>query len=183
MKPLILTSWLVPDFHQSGIADLAISIYFRFVWGQLPSTDELAAYLGPRTSDQDPGQGRHWSDFAASWGRSQNKRQRDLSLAAFCQHYETVEFWFDTRPQAQLELVWLLDYFRSYPEILGRMKLRLLARDLIEIHPGKLDARSTPFVDVTAEELAIASAAWQAYRAPTPRACLDLLGKDLSALP
>ena len=34
--------------------------------------------------------------------------------------------------------------------------------------PGKLDT---------------ASAAWQAYRAPTPAACFDLLGKDLSALP
>ena len=28
-----------------------------------------------------------------------------------------------------------------------------------------------------------ASAAWQAYRSPTPEACFDLLSKDLSALP
>jgi hypothetical protein len=149
----------------------------------LPSADELAAYLGPRTSDQDPGQGRHWSDFAASWGRSQNKIRRDLSLAAFCQCYETVELWFDTRPQAQLELIWLLDYFRSYPETLARLKLRLLDRDLIEIHPGKLDKWSPSLVDVTDKELAIGSAAWQAYLATTPEACLALLRKNLSALP
>ncbi len=99
------------------------------------------------------------------------------------QHYETVELWFDTRPQAQSELVWLLDYFRSYPEIIGTLKLRLLDRHLIEIHPGKLDARSTPFIAVTAEEFAIGSAAWQGYRAATPKPCLDLLGKNLSALP
>ena len=24
---------------------------------------------------------------------------------------------------------------------------------------------------------------WQAYRAPTPKACFDLLGRDLTALP
>ena len=40
-----------------------------------------------------------------------------------------------------------------------------------------------PAVDVTEKELETASAAWQAYRAPTPEACFDLLGKDLSALP
>jgi hypothetical protein len=91
MKPLILTCWPLQDFIESGTADLAISLYFRFVWGQLPSTDELAAYLGPRTPDHGPSRGRHWSDFAYSWGRSQNKRQRDLGLAEFCERYETVE--------------------------------------------------------------------------------------------
>src|ERR1700687_4623722 len=40
-----------------------------------------------------------------------------------------------------------------------------------------------PAVDVSEKELETASAAWQAYRAPTPEACFDLLGKDLSALP
>ena len=49
MKPLILTSWPLTDFVKSGPADLATFFYFRFVWGQLPSTDELAAYLGPRS--------------------------------------------------------------------------------------------------------------------------------------
>jgi hypothetical protein len=91
MKPLILTCWPLQDFIESGTADLAISVYFRFVWGQLPSTDELSAYLGPRTPDHGPSRGRHWSDFAYSWGRSQNKRQRDLGLAEFCERYETVE--------------------------------------------------------------------------------------------
>lgn len=169
MKPLILTCWPLQDFT----ADLAISVYFRFVWGQLPSEDELAAYLGPRTPDHGPSRGRHWSDFAYSWGRSQNKSQRDLGLAEFCERYETVELWFDTTPQAQLKLIWLLEYFRSCPEAAARLKLRLLDRDLIEIHPGKLDKWSPPLVDVTDNELAIASAAWLAYRATTPETYFD----------
>jgi hypothetical protein len=182
MKPLILTSWLVPDFYASGIGDLAITIYFRFVWGQLPLADEVADYLGPRTSRHHPGQGRHWSDFAASWGRTRNKSRRNLGLAECCQQYETVQLWFDTRPQAQLELIWLLDYFRSYPETLAKLKLRLLDRNLIDLHRGNLGKWSPPLVDVTDKEIATGSAAWQAYCAPTPEACFALLKTDLSAL-
>lgn len=38
-------------------------------------------------------------------------------------------------------------------------------------------------VAVTKVELETASMSWQAYRAPTPEACFDLLSKNLSALP
>jgi hypothetical protein len=183
MKPLILTGWLIPDFIKSDFADLAVDPYFRFVWGQLPSPDELAVYLGPRTSDDNPAGGRHWSDFASRWGQSKNGSLRDLGLAEFCQQYETVELWFDTRPAAQLQLIWLLDHFRSYPETVARLKLRLLDQDLIGLSSGRLGKWRPPLVDVTGQELAIANAAWQAYRAPTPEVCFDLLEKDLSALP
>jgi hypothetical protein len=183
MKPLILTGWLIPDFIEADVADLAVSFFFHFIWGKLPPPDELTAYLGPRTSDDSPAGGRHWSDFASRWGQSKNKRLRDLSLAEFCQQYETVELWFDTRPHAQLQLIWLLDYFRSYPETVARLKLRLLDQDLIGMSPGGLGKWRPPLVDVTEQELATASAAWQSYRATTPEACFDLLGKDLNALP
>ena len=53
MKPLVLTGWLMPDFTETDLADLALNFFFRFVWGPLPSPDELAAYLGPRTADHD----------------------------------------------------------------------------------------------------------------------------------
>jgi hypothetical protein len=74
MKPLILTGCLIPDFIKADVADLAVDPYFRFVWGQLPSPDELAAYLGPRTSDNSPAGGRHWSDFASRWGTEQKQK-------------------------------------------------------------------------------------------------------------
>src|SRR5688500_9898447 len=109
MKPLILTGSVTSEFTDSDFADLAVNFSFRFVWGPLPSPDELAAYLGARTPDHGPG--CHWSDFAFGWGQSKNKRHRDLGLVEFCQQYETVELWFDMRPDAQLNLVWLLDYF------------------------------------------------------------------------
>jgi hypothetical protein len=179
MKPLILTGWLIREFAEPEFADLALTFCFRFGWGRLPSLDELATYLGPGTSDVMPG--NHWSDFVSGWKRSSNRGHRDLSLAEFCQQYETVELWFDTRPNAQLHLVWLLDYFRSYPETVARLKFRLV--DLAMIELDRLGKWSPPAVDVTERELETATAAWQAYRAPTPEACFDLLGKDLSALP
>jgi hypothetical protein len=179
MTRLILTGRLIPDFTESGFADLAVDFFFRFVWGPLPSSGELATYLGARTPD--PGPGRHWSDFTGGWGRSKNRSHRDLGLAEFCQQYETVELWFDMDPNAQLRLVWLLDYFRSHPQTVARLKLRLVDIEMIGL--DRLNKWQPPAVDVTERELATASAAWQAYRAATPERCFDLLGEDLSALP
>jgi hypothetical protein len=102
-------------------------------------------------------------------------------LAEFCRQYETVELWFDMEPNAQLQLVWLLDYFRSHPETVARLKLRLVDREMIGV--DRLGKWQPPAVDVTERELATASAVWQAYRATTPEACFDLLGRDVSALP
>jgi hypothetical protein len=179
MTRLILTGWLIPEFTKSDFADLAVDFSVRFVWGPLPSPAELAAYLGPRAPDHAPG--HHWSDSASRWSRSENRSRRDLSLAEFCQQYETVELWFDTEPNAQLRLVWLLDYFRSHPETVARLKLRLVDLEMIGL--DRLGKWQPPAVDVTERELATASAAWQAYRATTPEACFDLLGRDVSALP
>jgi hypothetical protein len=177
MKPLILTGSLSPEFIKSDFADLAVDFPSRFVWGPLPSPDELATYLGPRTPDRP---GRHWSDFASRWDQSKNRSRGDLGLAEFCQQYETVELWFDTDPNAQLQLVWLLDYFRSHPEAVARLKLHL---DLAMIGIDGFEKWQPSAIHVTERELATASAAWRAYRAATPEACFDLLGQDLSALP
>lgn len=178
MKPPILTGWLIPDFTNSDFADLAVVFVFRFGWAPLPSPDELATYLA-RAPDRPPG--HHWSDFASRWNESENRSHRDLSLAEFCQQYETVELWFDTQPNAQLHLVWLLDYFGPHPETVARLKLRLVDLEMIGL--DRLSKWRPPAVDVTKKELETASAAWQAYRAPAPEACFELLGRDLSALP
>ena len=103
MKPLILTGWLLPEFTDPKFADLAVNFFFRFGWGQLPSPEEFRAYFGPRTPDIK--RGDHWSDFGSNWDQSENRSLSALSLAEFCQQYESVELWFDTRPNAQLQLI------------------------------------------------------------------------------
>jgi hypothetical protein len=106
-------------------------------------------------------------------------------LVEFCRQCETVELWFDLRPNDQLLLVWLLDHFRSYPDIVDRLRLRLLTFELNSIpqHQHGLGNWKVQDIGISAAELETASRAWQAYRAPTPEACFDLLSKDLSALP
>jgi hypothetical protein len=65
MKPLILTSESGTKFMRAGLADLAIVFCFRFVWGPLPSPEELATYLAARSDKHGPGS--HWSDFNDRW--------------------------------------------------------------------------------------------------------------------
>lgn len=145
MKPLILTGWMLPDFVKHGLADIALDLaFFRFIWGPQPSPDQVASYLGARNPDQQ--KGTHWSDWVGYWEQSENRKHWDLSLAEFCQQYEAVELWFDMRPEAQLKLVWLLDYFSSYPEAVARLKLRVVEHEMIGFHPNALAKWRPPLV-------------------------------------
>ncbi len=154
--------------------------FFRFIWGPQPSPDQLGRYLGPRTDQQ---QGKHWSDWGGYWNQSENREHRDLSLAEFCQQYETVELWFDMSPAAQLKLVWLLDYFSSYPEAVARLKMRVVDLEMVELPPNGFSKWRPALISVIEKDMATASAAWQAYRSTTPEACFELFHQDLSALP
>lgn len=153
---------------------------FRFVWGPLPSPDELATYVATRSDKHGPG--THWSDYGGKWLPGTGAR-KDLGLVEFCQHCKTVELWFDPNPNDQLQLVWLLDHFRSHPQIVARTRLRIVDFNLLGASGEELDRWKVEAVDVTRDELETASATWQAYRATTPEACFDMLGRDLSALP
>jgi hypothetical protein len=166
-------------FEESGRADIAIDLVSRLVWGPLPSDADLAGILAPR-STQAPGW--HWLDYASSAARKKIVG-RNFGLIELCQQCETVELWFDSDPNQQLQLVWLLDYFGSHPQIVARLRLRLVDFKLIVATPEQLGGWDVPFVDVTKHELTTASATWQAYRAATPEACFNLLGSDLSPLP
>ena len=183
MKPLVLASAPLPEAMRDRFAAPVLSLrFFRFTWGPPSSQGELENHLGPRTASHDGTGAMHWSEWGGYWNRSENRQHRDLSLADFCQHYETVELWFDGCPEDQLILIWLLDYFRMYPETLARLKLRLVDRDRDWASLYGADW-NPPVVDVTEKEFATALAAWQAYRSPTPEACVELLQRDLSALP
>lgn len=181
MKPLVLTSEPPPSFTRGGFSDVAIySNFFRFVWGPLPSQEEIAGVLGPRIAGRD---GMHWSDWGSRWNRCENRDHRDLCLGDFCQRYDTVELWFDVDPEAQLTLIWLLDYLSAYPATATRFKLRLVDADMELLEPDDIGSWLPLAVDITETERALARATWQAYRSPTPQACADLLQQDLSPLP
>jgi hypothetical protein len=180
MKRLILTGWGGgSELTRSGLAEIVIPFHFQFEWGPLPPAEKLSAYFAAYATDLGPAE--HWSDWVR-WPRG--AKGRKLSLAEYCEPYDTIELWFGATARDQLQLVWLLDHLSGCPALAEKLGLRLLDSDLI-FYPDYDLAKNEPhirIVDVAAEEFAIAKLAWSAYRAPTPEACIDLLHRDLSAL-
>ncbi|WP_234679393.1 hypothetical protein [Bradyrhizobium monzae] len=180
MKRLILTGWGGgSELARSGLAEIVIPFHFQFEWGPLPPAEKLSAYFAAYTTDLGPAE--HWSDWVR-WPRG--AKGRKLSLAEFCEPYDTIELWFAATPRDQLQLVWLLDHLSSCPALAQKLGLRLLDSDLMfdpDYDLAKCEPH-IPVVDVRAAEFETAKLAWSAYRAPTPEACIDLLQSDLSAL-
>jgi len=179
MKRLILTSSAGLCLMLADRADVVIPFFFRFAWGPLPSPGELATYVATRSDKH--GRGDHWSDYV-TFPDSEETR-RGLGLVGFCERYDAIELWFDPSPNDQLLLVWLLDYLRPYPEIVVRLRLRIVTFDLLGADIEGLRSWAVRDVDVGQREFETACAAWQSYRAPTPEICFDLLENDLSVLP
>jgi hypothetical protein len=179
MKRVILTSLSGASLKRDGkdIADVVIPFTFRFVWGQLPSPDRLASYLGKGSGKH--ARGNHWSDYV-SWPRDVGPPP--MGLVEFCMHFDAVELWFDSMPNDQLLQIWLLDHLRHYPDILSRLKVGLLSFNLIEIPLEGLRKWEVPNVGVSKDELETAAVTWQAYRAATPQACVDVLARNMSSL-
>ena len=180
MKRLILTSTSGFGLHGAGLAEFVIHFCYRFAWGQLPSPDELSAYLGARSEEQGPG--HHWSDYARP-GSADDEERQDLSLVEFCEAYDAIELWFDPHPNDQLQLIWLLDHFRFHPKTAAKLVFRLVDFDLLGAREEELRRFEVFDLPVTEAELNTASRSWQAYCSPTPEACYDLLSRNLSDLP
>lgn len=182
MKRLILTSPFGADLAKSNLAEIVVLFFFRFTWEPLPSSEYFATYFGAQSGALKPGD--HWSDWGTKWP-PKFKELSELPFVDFCERYDEVELWFDPSPDDQLQLIWLLDYLASYPELLKKLKLRLIASDLFDVSDqvvSRTSASHIPLADVQAREFKTASMAWRAYCAPTPEACVDLLHSDLSAL-
>lgn len=182
MKRLILTSSSGSDLAKSELAEIVVFFFFRFAWDSLPSAEYFETYFGARSEALRLGD--HWSDWGVVWPRA-FKDRRNLPFAEFCECYDEIELWFDPKPEDQLQLIWLLDYLDSYPQLLEKLRLRLLTFELFELTIERLrnSASRIPVVDLTVHDLATAKMAWQAYCASTPEACAGLIHEDLSALP
>jgi hypothetical protein len=178
MKPLILGGEYGHNFERSGLTEAPATFRYRFVEGKLPTPEELAFYVAEVTEDHELGY--HWSTYTTRW---HDRDLLHLSLFYVCEVFESVELWFDPAPNEQLQLIWLLDLLGAYPEIVAKLKLRIVDFDLLMAEPEQLARWKVPIIDVKDIELKTASLAWQAYRSPTPQACSDLLARDLSALP
>ncbi len=103
------------------------------------------------------------------------------ALSEFCERFDTIELWADPEPNAQLQLTWLLDRLRQHPGVVARLTLMPTYTGIGGLGPEEWDRRRS--VPIHNDHLEIASAAWRAWRAPTPVAWFDLLARDLTPLP
>jgi hypothetical protein len=182
MKRLLLTTSAsgAGGLLKVNRGDCVIPLEPKFVWGQLPSQIELERTLSSRSSMHDAS-GLHWLDFSGD--RLVDLRVEGPGLLEFCARFQAVELWVDPDPDAQLTLIWLLDYLRGHATILKTLTLVQADVSIGGCIPEELASRRPPAVRVLDDHLEAASMAWQAYRQPTPQGWFDLLGKNLGVLP
>ena len=180
MTRLILTadSSSAGGIVSAGCADLAVPIDLRLVWGPPRSDAGLSGFLAAKTS-QSPD--CHWLD-SISPSRREKFGMNGLGLIEACARCDTAELWMETEPNAQLVLIWLLDYLGPQAKSLS-IVLRHVDASLGGIEPKRLAQMKFRGVAINDHHLEVASLAWRAFRAPTPHAWCDLLAKDLSILP
>ena len=180
MARLILTfDYLAEGAHKrTDVVDCVIAFRCNFVWGKLDSSDSLKSLLAQRPAKRvfehwtEGLEGRPLTDAATS----------SLGLTEFCEGFDAIELWADPEPNTQLQLVWLLDQLKPYTSVTSR--LRLVQSASIHSHrPEDWLAQRPRAVSIHTDHLALAAAAWAAWRAPTPVEWFDLLSQDLSPLP
>lgn len=180
MTRLILT---FDDSAAGALLDLAdgvIPFTRRFTSGKLPPPDDLERWLSRRSSPGESASAR-WVDDVP--GRLDAVTQEGPALAEFCGRFDAIELWVDPEPNAQLQLIWLLDHFRRHPDVASRLSVVRTDTAIADIPPAEQAgwrARAVPVGDGLIE---IAGVAWAAWRSPTPEACFGLLARDVGALP
>jgi hypothetical protein len=169
------------SLRAAGIADIVLPFRIRFVWGPLPSDAKLATLLAARSRKRGAA-GSHWLDFI----RRPHLKPiggKAHGLIDFCERCETIELWADPEPNAQLTLIWLLDYLRHHGKTTSKLTLVQANVGIGGHSPEEIAGWRLQAVKILNDHLETASAAWQAYRAPTPQDWFDLLSRDLSVLP
>jgi hypothetical protein len=120
MKRLILTTSdsAAGAIGAARFADFRITLGRRLVWGPLPSDAQLDAFFAAQTTQEDS---LYWQYHTPAW-RIEKSGGKDLGLIEFCARYDSVELWIDPDPNAQLNLIWLLDYLRAHEQLASKMK-------------------------------------------------------------
>jgi hypothetical protein len=162
---------------EAGFADIALYLDRQLVWGPLPSAVELMAFFAPLTNQE---RRLRWQDGSPAW-RVERAGAKGLGLAEYCATHESVALWVSPLPNAQLSLIWLLDYLCAHKELLPRLTLAQAdCAGLTADEMARMEASAFKLLD---RHLVVAGVAWNAYRAPTPQGWRNLLDEDLAALP
>src|SRR6516225_9660790 len=99
---------------RSRASNIALSFSLRFVWGQLPSEEQLAMGLEPRSARHCK-RGDHWLDgVGRDW--LMGFGTPDIGFLHLCDKFDSIGVWLAPQPNNQLVLVWLLDLLRRNKE-------------------------------------------------------------------
>ena len=161
------------------LADLAITLQRRLVWGPPLSETRSRDYFLPCTTQAEE---LYWQYETPAW-RIERADGKGLGLVEFCARYHEIVLWIDPDPNAQLTLIWLLDFLRGHEQLATSMTLVQADVRIGELEPEELARRNWPRANVTGADLESASVAWKAWRAPTPQPWFDLLKWDSIPLP
>ena len=164
---------------KAGFADVALTLDRPLVWGPPPSEAERTAFFGAPKSQK---QGPHWHDYSPEW-RLEKAGAKGLALIEYLAQCESVTLWVNPEPNAQLSLIWLLDYLCGHKEFASGLTLVQADSPLGSRSVEQLVGAQPTVVKLLDKHLDVASIAWRAYCAPTPQAWLDLLDRDLTVLP
>ncbi len=72
-------------------------------------------------------------------------------LDKVCEPFDTIDLWIDPDPNAQLILIWLLDYFRSHAAIVSKINLVQGDVSIGNLSPEEAIARRLPAVKLLNE--------------------------------
>lgn len=116
--------------------------------------------------------------------------RQEEALASFSEHDEVV-LWFEHDLFCQLHLIYLLDWFSQRDR--GKTMLSLICigefpgkenfRGLGELNPAELASLFPGRQPVSAQQMKIATSAWETYSSANPTEIGNLLEGDTSALP
>src|SRR5947209_13952018 len=164
--------------REAGLADIVIPFGLRLVWGPVPSATEFAKLFAPPSANEGvPSWLKKFSQARKGLAR------KSLGLLELCHDCEAIELWIDPEPNAQLQLIRLLDYFRSDANIASKLTLRQTELRIDEQAFDAVAEWRPAAVKIEGDHFEVASRAWQAYTHPTPETWFNLLTSDLSALP
>jgi hypothetical protein len=180
MSTLILTTddSAAGCLKASAIANRVIGIDFRLVTGPVPPVSDPLAFFAERArlgsgdigrSDENgPG-----SDLGRQW----------LDLIDIIGDFDRVEIWADPKPNAQLLLLHLLDWFNADRPIGQKLSLTCPPFFIGNCTPESVAALGLRAQRVSDTQFATAKAALHAFQQATPEAWFNLLRDDLDALP
>src|SRR5580698_7731055 len=98
--------------NQPGVADVVVPFGLRFSdQRQSPSEAEIRALL---TAPSEPQDEVHDDWLWRIYKKYLDDVDSSTRLIDLCEAFDVNDVWIDPDPNAQLILIWLLDYFRSH---------------------------------------------------------------------